>query len=206
MKYNNNETKELQQFITPIWYSNQPELLYLDSNCDKYIDESIAKHGRKFGISNHSDSLTEDKNFKPLTDLVGKMSIDFLDKQGFNMKKYTCMFTELWVQEFPKEGGGHHEPHCHYNQHVSGFYFLKCSDKTSTPVFYDPRPGAIMTKLEEKDSNKLTSGVPHINYHPRPGDLVLFNSYLPHGFRVDSGEENFRFIHFNLQAFPNQLF
>ena len=77
MKYNNNETKELQQFITPIWYSNQPELLYLDSNCDKYIDESIAKHGRKFGISNHSDSLTEDKNFKPLTDLVGKMSIDF---------------------------------------------------------------------------------------------------------------------------------
>ena len=26
---------------------------------------------------------------------------------------------------------------------------------------------------------------------PVPGDLVLFNSYLPHGFRVDKGKENF---------------
>jgi len=204
MEYNNKQIKELKQFVTPIWYSNQSEFLFLDSYCDKYIESSIEKHGSKFGISNHSTSLTSDINFKPLTDLIGKMSHDFLDSQGFNMEKYICMFTELWVQEFPKEGAGHHESHCHYNQHVSGFYFLKCSNNTSNPVFYDPRPGAVMSKLEEKDKSKLTLGVSSIDYKPQPGDLVLFNSYMPHSFVVDSGKSPFRFIHFNLQAFPKQ--
>ena len=206
MEYNNKQVKELRQFVTPLWHSNQSDFLYLDSHCDKYINDSVKKFGNKFGFSNHSTSLTRDENFKPLTDLIGKMSYDFLDNQGFNMNKYTCMFTELWVQEFPSEGGGHHEYHCHYNQHVSGFYFLKCSKKTSNPIFYDPRPGAVMTKLEEKDRSKMTTGVSSIDYSPVPGDLVLFNSYLPHAFRVDKGEEKFRFIHFNLQAFPKEAF
>ena len=30
--------------------------------------------------------------------------------------------------------------------------------------------------------------------------LIFFNSYLPHLYRVDSGYEPFRFIHFNIQA------
>jgi hypothetical protein len=42
------------------------------------------------------------------------------------MQQYTTMFSELWVQEFAKNGGGHHSAHIHWNQHVSGFYFLKC--------------------------------------------------------------------------------
>jgi hypothetical protein len=47
------------------------------------------------------------------------------------MQQYTTMFSEMWVQEFAKKGGGHHSAHVHWNQHVSGFYFLKASDKTS---------------------------------------------------------------------------
>ena len=39
----------------------------------------------------------------------------------------TTMFSELWVQEFAKKGGGHHSAHIHWNQHVSGFYFLNIS-------------------------------------------------------------------------------
>ena len=46
----------------------------------------------------------------------------------------------MWVQEFAKKGGGHHSAHIHWNQHVSGFYFLKCSDKTSYPIFHEPKP------------------------------------------------------------------
>ena len=49
------------------------------------------------------------------------------------------MFSELWVPEFSKKGGGHHSAHIHWNQHVSGFYFLKCSDKTSYPIFHNQR-------------------------------------------------------------------
>ena len=197
----NQTFKEIKSFSSPLWYKNYSELLYLDDYCNKYL---VKDNG--FGTVDHSTSLTTDDNFKPLTDLVGKVSINFLDKQGFDMSEYVTMFTELWVQEFSRQGGGYHETHTHWNQHVSGFYFLRCSDKTSFPVFYDPRAGAMMNKLKEKDRNKITDANSSILYKPKQGDLVLFNSYMPHSFVVDSGEDPFRFIHFNLQAFPKQAF
>ena len=36
--------------------------------------------------------------------------------------------------------------------------------------------------------------------HPEPGTLILFPSFLEHGFPLDHGIEPFRFMHFNLQA------
>jgi hypothetical protein len=50
-----------------------------------------------------------------------------------------------------KKALGHHTPHTHYDNHISGFYFLRCSDKTSLPVFHDPRPGKLMTQLPLKE-------------------------------------------------------
>ena len=35
-----------------------------------------------------------------------------------------------------------------------------------------------------------------------PGTLLMFNSYLPHEFKVDNGIDAFRFIHFNIKATP----
>ena len=116
------------------------------------------------------------------------------------MNKYNSVFTELWVQEFSKNGGGHQSVHTHYNNHVSGFYFLKCSPETSKPVFYDPRPGAEMTKLQLKNPNELCLATNKIRLTPTPGTIIIFNSYLPHEFSVDSGKEPFRFIHWNIQS------
>ena len=74
-----------------------------------------------------------------------------------------CLVS-LWVQEFAKKGGGHHRAHIHWNQHVSGFYFLKCSDKTSYPVFHEPKTGARCTKLKMKPNMKgVWPG--HENFH-----------------------------------------
>ena len=128
-----------------------------------------------------------------------------MDEWGYDMKKYSMFFTELWVQEFSKNGGGHHDTHVHWDNHVSGFYFLKCSDKTSYPVFHDPRAGAMMTKLPQKDGAKVSPMSDQIHYKPVPGDLIFFPAYVPHQFTVDDGVDDFRFIHFNLQAIRNQI-
>ena len=119
------------------------------------------------------------------------------------MSLYTMFFTEFWVQEFAKNGGGHHSTHVHWDNHISGFYFLKCNDKTSYPIFHDPRSGAMMTKLPHKDRNKLSHMSDMIHYRPKPGTLIFFPGYVPHEFAVDMGVEPFRFIHFNLQAVRN---
>ena len=201
-------------FNTTIWSEQKLEFVKsLTKASDKYI--KVAKnfpeakaHIKKFGDfgrSYHSSSLTKDNNFRDFTNYVGQKSWEYLDDQGFDMKEYTTMFTELWVQEFAKKGGGHHSAHVHWNQHVSGFYFLKCSDKTSMPVFHEPRTGARATKLKMKNQKGVWGGSELINFKPTPGTLIIFPGYLEHEFSVDFGIEPFRFIHWNIQALPKEM-
>ena len=150
----------------------------------------------------HSTSLIGDPKFKELQDYIGATAHNLLDEMGFDLSNYVIFITEMWVQEFAKQGGGHHTLHTHWNGHMSGFYFLKASEKTSMPMFEDPRPGNIMNLLPEKDRTKVTSASTQINYKVKPGRLIFFPSYLPHQYIVDMGYEPFRFIHWNCQAIP----
>ena len=200
-------------FKTPILVEEKTEYLKsLNTACNKYIKEARKKNKARikkdgdFGMSHHSTPLLDDNNFLDFKKLVGQKSWDFLQYQGFDMSKYTLIYSEMWVQEFSKKGGGHHSAHIHWNQHVSGFYFLKCSDKTSYPIFHDPRVGARVTKLHMRPGLKeIMNGEELVHFKPKPGLLVLFPGYLQHEFAVDNGKEPFRFIHFNLQAIQKEI-
>ena len=201
-----------EYFKTPIWIEHKPEFIKsLNKASNQYIKDArkrekefIKKHG-DFGRSYHSTPLTMDNNFLDFRNYVGQKSWEFLDWCGFDMQQYTTMFSELWVQEFAKNGGGHHSAHIHWNQHVSGFYFLKCSDKTSYPIFHEPRTGARATKLKMKPGNGIFHGTELIHFKPTPGTLIIFPGYLEHEFAVDFGKEPFRFIHWNIQAVPKEM-
>ena len=202
----------VEYFKTPIWAEEKPEFVKsLNKASDQYIKEAkkrqknYIKNKDDFGTSFHSTPLTLDNNFLDFRNYVGQKSWDFLDWQGFAMSMYTTIFTELWVQEFAKKGGGHHSAHIHWNQHVSGFYFLKCSDKTSYPIFHEPRTGARATKLIMKDGDKILNGTELVHFKPKPGTLIIFPGYLEHEFTVDHGIEPFRFIHWNIQALPKGI-
>ena len=200
-------------FKTPILVEEKTEYLKsLNTACNKYIKEARKKNKARikkdgdFGMSHHSTPLLDDNNFLDFKKLVGQKSWDFLQYQGFDMSKYTLIYSEMWVQEFSKNGGGHHSAHIHWNQHVSGFYFLKCSEKTSYPIFHDPRIGARVTKLHMRPGLKeIMNGEELVHFKPKPGLLVLFPGYLQHEFAVDNGKEPFRFIHFNLQAIQKEI-
>jgi uncharacterized protein (TIGR02466 family) len=200
-------------FSTTIWSEQKPEFIKsLNKASNKYIKDSknkqkkfIKEHG-DFGTSYHSTPLTADNNFRDFRDYIGQKSWEYLDHQGFDMSQYTTLFSEMWVQEFAKEGGGNHSAHVHWNQHVSGFYFLKASDKTSMPVFHEPRTGARATKLKMKTNIKGVLPAAELIYvRPKPGTLVIFPGFLEHEFTVDFGKEPFRFIHWNLQAVPKEM-
>jgi len=186
-------------------------LTSLNNFSDKYITEAIENNkknfinNKDFGFSHNSTSLTNDVNFLDFIKFISKKSYKFLDDQGYDLQDYLLVIKDLWVQEFSKDGGGNHNTHTHSNCHVSGFYFLKCSPKTSYPIFHDPRPGKMMIQLPEKNLKKITEASEKIICSPKPGTLVFFNSYLSHEFSVDQGIEPFRFIHFNIQAVPKQL-
>ena len=201
-----------EYFKTPIWIENKPEFVKsLTQASNQYIkdakkrEKEFIKNNGDFGRSYHSTPLTMDNNFLDFRNYIGQKSWEFLDWCGFDMQQYTTIFSELWVQEFAKNGGGHHSAHIHWNQHVSGFYFLKCSDKTSYPIFHEPRTGARATKLKMKPGNGVFHGTELVHFKPKPGTLIIFPGYLEHEYAVDFGVEPFRFIHWNIQAVPKEM-
>ena len=201
-------------FKCPIWFADAPEFeKKLNDASDKYIEDSkktlkpaIDKRNKEFGDKGdmghvfHSTSLIGDPDFLELQNYIGATAHNLLIEMGFDMSGHQLFTTEMWVQEFAKKGGGHHTLHTHWNGHISGFYFLKASERTSMPVFQDPRPGNLMNSLPEKNPSKLTFASTHVNFKCEPGKMFFFPSYLPHEFIVDVGYEPFRFIHWNCQA------
>jgi hypothetical protein len=137
-------------FKTPIWVEQKPEWLQeVNKACDPHIKDAkkrnadkIKKQKNDFAIVHHSAPIATDPNLKFFIEYIGKKSVDFLDFMGFDLSHHTCIFTECWVQEFPKDGGGHHNSHVHPNNHVSGFLYLKRDKDGPVPVIHDPRPAA----------------------------------------------------------------
>jgi len=202
-------------FVTPIWNEIKPDFVKsLNKASDPYIKEAkknkeakahLKAHG-DFGRAWHSTQLVTDTKFMDFRNYVGQKCWEFLDHSGFDMRRYTTFFEQMWVQEFAKKGGGHHSAHVHWNTHVNGFYFLKASEKTSYPVFHDPRTGARATALHMKPNIKgVWSGHELFHIKPEPGLLIFFPGYVQHEFSVDHGKEPFRFIHFNITAVLKEM-
>ena len=210
------ELKRENYFQCPIWSADVPQFVNdLNKASDKYIKvakkklkKDIDKRNKKFGdrgdMGNvfHSTQLVGDPNFLKLQNYIGATAQNLLNEMGFDLTNYQVFITEMWVQEFAKNGGGHHTLHTHWNGHMSGFYFLKASDKTSMPLFEDPRAGNVMNLLPQKDSTKITYASSQIHFKVKPGRMIFFPSYIPHQYEVDMGYEPFRFIHWNCQAIP----
>ena len=194
-------------FSSPVYCIELPEYLKdLNKVSDKYIKKVYKEEKiKKYTVSYHSESMINDKKIHNFKSYVGQTAANILDYQGYDISNHELFFTEMWVQEFSKKVGGHHKTHVHGNNHISGFYFLKCSENTSMPVFHDPRPGKAMTYLPEKNKKEVTLASKEINFKVKPGTLIFFNSYLPHQFPLDYGIDPFRFIHFNLQAVSKSI-
>jgi uncharacterized protein (TIGR02466 family) len=203
-----------QYFSCPIYWIDKPEWVdELNKSSDPFIKEAkdnnkkimkerAKQYGEKkdHGMVHHSKPLMNQPGFIELQNWILATAYNLLNEQGYDLTNHKLFLTEFWVQEFSKIGGGHHSLHTHWNGHISGFYFLKGSDFTSSPVFNDPRAGRMMNLLPEKDEKKITMASSQIHYKVKPGRLILFNSFMPHLFSVDSGYEPFRFIHWNIQA------
>ena len=203
-------------FSTPIWYEYEPAFVkkfnkaadpYVEEakkNMKKEIDERNKKFGNKGdrGFVYQSQSLINDPSFMVFQNYIGATSHNLLVEMGYDLTNYQVFTTEMWVQEFAKEGGGTQYIHTHWNGHISGFYFLKTSESTPRPILCEPRSGRLMNLLPEKDIKKVTYASNQINYDVKPGSIIFTPSFLPHMYPPDMGYSTFRFIHFNCQAIP----
>ena len=205
-------------FRSPIYFEEKHEWVEkLNKFSDPYIEKARADqvennekkktlgYKNDIGMTYHSDGLEPDENFRFFHNYMAEKSRWCLDDMGYKMDEYSLVYTESWVQEFSFNGAGHHWFHTHPNCHISGFFFLKCSEVTSKPMFQDPRTAHVPLKLKEKDPHKITNANDIIHWNVKPGSLMLFPAYMSHAYQVDHGIEPFRFIHINMRAIENQV-
>ena len=205
-----------EYFKTPMYIEDRPEWVNpINKICDSYIKEAKEMKENKervkkqkvsdFGVVAHSYQISQDPKLKKYIDYIGQRSWEFLDTMGYDLKDHTCVFTDCWVQEFPKDGGGHHNSHVHPNNHVSGFFYLHREEDSPLPVFHDPRPAALITALPEKNAQEMTYASQAIHWRPNPGTLIIQPSYITHQYSVGGPNKPFRFIHFNILAIEKRF-
>lgn len=145
-----------------------------------------------------------DSRLEGLLSLIARESFQMLSDQGYNMENTQTSVTEFWGQEFLKHG--QHMEHIHSRgAQITGFYFVDVPQDGSLPIVFDPRPGKRQINLAQTNQEEVTYASEQVLFGVVPGDLILFNSWLPHGFTRNESDSPFRFIHFNVIVEPQAI-
>ncbi len=116
--------------------------------------------------------------------MIGQAVEEYIDKlfQVECFKPPTGLEIEVWGWGINMREGDINTPHVHPNAKVSGTYYVSMpppNTKEKNPlkpegaiIFTDPRPRANM--------NRMPNQVTDITVPPRPGQMILFPSYLEH--------------------------
>lgn len=147
-----------------------------------------------------TENMVWDANLREFNEFVLQKSQNYLDQQGYDTSKVRISINDLWCQKHMKTSG--HERHTHNNGAVlSAFYIIECPNNSSHLMLYDPRAGKDYGfVLPEKNERQMSEASNIINYAPSEGELILVNSYVPHGFSRNVSDKPFTLLHINIYA------
>lgn len=146
----------------------------------------------------HSDPMF-DYRLDSLLEVIAKKSFEMLADQGYDMSGLQTSVAQFWAQEFTKYG--QHVEHVHpYGAQVVGFYFIEVPDNSAYPIIFDPRPAKKQISLPQIDQKQVSYASEHVVMKVQPGDLILMNAWLPHGFTRHENKSCMRFIHFTVDV------
>ena len=150
-----------------------------------------------------SNELFDDR-LEGLLSIIAQESFTMLSEQGYNMSGVQTRVSEFWGQEFKRTG--QHIEHVHANgAQLSGFYFVDVPPNSSLPMVFDPRQGKRQINMPQINMDEVSYASEQIFLQVAPGDLLLMNSWLPHGFTRHESDQPFRFIHLNVVVEPSTV-
>lgn len=149
-----------------------------------------------------SNSLIGNKKTEELENFIANAGWSILDNQGYNVDSFVAYVSEFWAQKHFKFSGMDQHIHPH-GVVLSGFYFLECPDGGCMVELHDPRPGKVQASLPIKDESIIREANNSVFIVPRPGLMLITNSWLPHSFTRNSSDIPVKFIHFNISVMPS---
>lgn len=118
----------------------------------------------------------------------------FAEELEFDLDETPLSLDTLWVNILAP--GGHHASHIHPHSVISGTYYVKVPDRAGSIRFEDPRLGQMMAAPPRKPDCERVNKT-FISIAPKPGQLLLWESWLRHEVPVNNADEERISISFN---------
>ena len=131
-----------------------------------------------------NDLPKRDPAFADLARLLGKHARAFAAELGWDHKP---KLDSLWVNRL--KSGGHHSGHIHPHSVISGTFYVAAPKWSGAIRFEDPRLPLMMAAPQRPDS--------FVSIEPKPGLLLMWESWLRHEVLPGSGSGERLSISFN---------
>ena len=96
----------------------------------------------------------------------------------FDLNGRKLKLDSLWINVMNK--GAIHAPHIHPHSAISGTYYVTAPPKSGAIRFEDPRLGLMMAAPLRKKTARPENRA-FVDIAPKPGQLLLWESWLRHG-------------------------
>jgi uncharacterized protein (TIGR02466 family) len=129
-----------------------------------------------------NDLTTRATVFAELEKSIARHVAAFARKSEFDLARSNnsrkLRLDSLWINVMKK--GAVHAPHIHPHSVVSGTYYVTAPPGSGAIRFEDPRLGLLMAAPPKK-KNARPENRAFVDVTPRPGLLLLWESWLRHG-------------------------
>ena len=174
-------------FVTPLYearIADEALLAELSHSIRSLAEDDEAgqrwsKEHRYVGYTSYAslnDLPKRDPAFADLAKLLGKHASAFAKDCAFELSRKP-RFDSLWVNLL--RGTGHHSAHIHPHSIISGTLYIEVPKGSGAIRFEDPRLPMMMaapTRLSEAPEGLR----PFVTVEPRPGLILLWESWLRH--------------------------
>ena len=123
-----------------------------------------------------NDLPRRDPAFADLAKLLTKHAVAFAAELAFDLPRKPKL-DSLWVNLL--KSGGHHSSHLHPHSIVSGTLYVEVPPGSGNIRFEDPRSGLMMAAPARR-ADAPEALQPFATIAPRPGLLLLWESWLRH--------------------------
>ena len=132
--------------------------------------------------------------FAKLVKIIDKHALAYAKALNWDLRGTKPMCDSLWVNVMPE--GGSHTSHIHPNSVISGTFYVAVPEGAGPIVYEDPRLGFMMAAPPRK-KDLPQAQKPHVHFSPKPGTLMLWESWLRHEVPLNRAEGNRISVSFN---------
>ena len=200
-------TKDMSQILFPtrLYKARLRSLQGLEQTCLGLAAEDLA--GRRWSKAHGYGGYT---SYASLNDLPQRASIfaelertisghvkKFARELQFEPSGKKLALDSLWVNVMDK--GAVHAPHIHPHSVISGTYYVTVPPRSGVIRFEDPRLPMMMAAPPRKEKARAENRS-FVDIEPKPGMLLLWESWLRHGVEPNGARGKRISVSFNYSA------